>query len=265
MTGQAAVGTRNRPVALVTGPTAGIGKAFARGLAARGHDLVLVARDKARLDELAEELRSAHGTASEVLVADLADPESRKPVAERLAKGVDVLVNNAGLSSAREFWAVPSQELVDQVNVNVVAVTEFARAALGPMVAAGKGSVVNVASVAGFTPGRGSTYSAAKSFVITLTEGLAAGLAGTGVVVQACCPGFVRTEFHQRAGIDMSSTPEKAWLTPDEVVSQSLKDLEAGKLISVASARYKAVVAFATFLPRPLVRRIASRAGRGRT
>lgn len=261
MTGQSAA----RPVALITGPTAGIGKAFARSLAASGHDLVLVARDKARLDALAAELGAAHGTTSEVLVADLADPASRKPVAERLAKGVDLLVNNAGLANSGEFWVVPDQEIVDQVNVNVVAVTEFARAALAPMVAAGKGAVINVASVAGFTPGRGSTYSAAKAFVIALTEGLAAGLAGTGVVVQACCPGFVRTEFHQRAGIDMSSASEKSWVDADEVVSQSLKDLAAGKLISVASARYKALVAFATFAPRPLVRRIASRAGRGRT
>jgi hypothetical protein len=133
------------------------------------------------------------------------------------------------------------------------------------MVAAGKGAVVNVASVAGFMPGRGSTYSAAKAFVITLTEGLAAGLVGTGVRVQACCPGFVRTEFHKRAGIDMTATPEKAWLSVDEVVGQSLKDLEEGRLISVASLRYKAVVAFGTFLPRPLVRLLASRSGRGRT
>lgn len=254
-----------RPVALVTGPTAGIGKAFAKHLAARGYDLVLVARNEAALTELAQELKAAHGTTSEVLAADLADPASRKAVASRLGQGVDLLVNNAGLSSSQEFWKVPQQELVDQINVNVVAVTQFARAALAPMVEAGKGAVINVASVAGFMPGRGSTYSAAKSFVITLTEGLAAGLAGTGVAVQACCPGFVRTEFHQRAGIDMSSTPEKAWLTPDEVVEQSLADLAAGKLVSVASLRYRALVAFATFLPRPLVRRVASRSGRGRT
>jgi short-subunit dehydrogenase len=254
-----------RPIAMVTGPTAGLGEAYAKHLAARGYDLVLVARSTARLEALAQELTAAHGTTSEVLPADLALPASRAAVVERLAKGVDLLVNNAGLSSSQEFWKVPAQELVDQINVNVVAVAEFARAALGPMVASGKGAIINVASIAGFTPGRGSTYSAAKSFVITLTEGLAAGLVDTGVRVQACCPGFVRTEFHQRAGIDMSSTPDKAWLTADEVVEQSLKDLDSGKLISVASLRYKALVALATFLPRPLVRRAASRAGRGRT
>ncbi|WP_280265133.1 SDR family NAD(P)-dependent oxidoreductase [Nocardia wallacei] len=239
-----------RPVALITGPTSGIGAGYAERLASLGYDLVLVARDEQRLTALSEELRRRFDTRSEILPADLADGADRERVAARLDKGVEFLVNNAGFGLSGEFWSVDPARLQAQLDVNVTAVVQLTRAALPSMIAAAKGSVVNVASVAGLVPGRGSTYSASKAYVISLTEGLAGGLAGTGVRVQALCPGFVRTEFHRRAGIEMSSLPKPMWLSVDQVVAGSMHDLEKGRVISVPGVQYKALTAVAGLIPR---------------
>lgn len=256
----------NRPVALVTGPTSGLGAGFARQLARAGYDLVLVARDRARLEALAEEL-AAVGAASEVLVADLSTAQGRDAAVARAAAGVDFLVNNAGFGTSGEFWSADPALLQAQLDVNVTAVMHLTRAALPSMVAAGRGSIVNVASVAGLLAGRGSTYSASKAYVVSFTEGLAGGLAGTGVRIQALCPGFVRTEFHQRAGIDMSGTGDFLWLDVDDVVETSLKDLGRGKVVCVPGLQYKAITTVGRLLPKSLVRRTASSvaSARGRT
>jgi short-subunit dehydrogenase len=256
------------PTALVTGPTAGIGDAFARRLAADGYDLILVARDAARLEALAARVRAAHGVDVEVLVADLSLPAQRRPVVGRLQQApVDLLVNNAGFALSGEFWQLPYDTLHGQLEVNVTAVLELTRAAVPGMIERGSGSVINVASVAGLVPGRGSTYSASKAWVVSLSEGLSSGLAGTGVRVLALCPGFVRSEFHRRAGIDMTSTPSLAWLSPDFVVDTALKDLAADARISIPSLRYKALVVLSRLVPRRLARAVSSRVGnaRGRT
>ncbi|RMI28724.1 SDR family NAD(P)-dependent oxidoreductase [Nocardia stercoris] len=256
-----------RPVALITGPTSGIGAGFATRLAALGYDLVLVARSADRLAELATDLESRFGTRSQLLPADLSVSADRDLVCERLAEGVDFLVNNAGFGITGEFWTVEPAELQRQLDVNVTAVVQLTRAALPSMIAAAKGSVVNVASVAGLVPGRGSTYSASKAYVISFTEGLAGGLAGTGVRVQALCPGFVHTEFHQRAGIEMSSLPEQLWLTVDQVVAGSLADLDKDRVICVPGVQYKAITTIAGLIPRGLVGRLNRGLlnGRGRT
>lgn len=257
----------DRPVALVTGPTSGIGHGYATALAGLGYDLVLVARDQARLQTTADELHQRFGISASVLPADLAVAADREKVAARVADGVEFLVNNAGFAHVGEFWEVTAEALQAQLDVTVTAVVQLCRAALPPMIAAGKGTVVNVASVAGLIPGRGSTYSGAKAYVVSFSEGLAAGLQGTGVRMQALCPGFVRTEFHQRAGIDMSSLPAPLWLDVDTVVAGSLHDLAAGRVISVPGAQYKALATLCRFLPRRLVVRLNRDAlhGRGRT
>ncbi|MET9212401.1 MULTISPECIES: SDR family NAD(P)-dependent oxidoreductase [unclassified Nocardia] len=246
----------HRPVAMITGPTSGIGQGFAHRLASLGYDLVLVARNEERLRALADELGRRYATSAEVLVADLADDEDRARVAERAAQGLEFLVNNAGFAHSGEFWTLEPAELQAQLDVNVTSVLQLSRAALPAMIAAASGSIVNVASVAGLIPGRGSTYSASKAYVVSFSEGLAGGLAGTGVRVQALCPGFVHTEFHERAGIEMGSLPKRLWLDVDQVVDGCLQDLDSGKVISVPGVQYKVLTAVAGFVPRTLVTRL---------
>ena len=253
-----------RPVALITGPTSGLGAGYARRYARDGFDLVLVARDIARLDDLANELRASSGIDVEVLSADLAEADGRARVAERLAAGVQVLVNNAGFGTSGEFWTADPAVLQAQLDVNVTAVMQLTRAALPSMVAAAHGCVINIASVAGLLSGRGSTYSASKAWVVSFSEGLANGLTGSGVGIHAVCPGFVHTEFHARAGIDMKSIPSLMWLNVDDVISESLADIAKGKVISVPGIQYKALTTVGRLVPRGLVREMNKRVARGR-
>lgn len=253
-----------RPVALITGPTSGLGAGFARRYALDGYDLVLVARDVARLERLAAELHDEAGVNVEVLAADLAVAADRTTVADRLAEGVRVLVNNAGFGTSGEFWSADLEVLQAQLDVNVTAVMHLTRAALPPMLAARAGTVINVASVAGLLPGRGSTYSASKAWVISFSEGLANGLDGTGVGLHALCPGFVRTEFHERAGIDMEGTPSLLWLEVADVVRDCLADVAKGQVVIVPGVQYKVLTTAGRMVPRSLVRAATKVVGRGR-
>jgi uncharacterized protein len=253
-----------RPVALITGPTAGLGAGFAHRYATDGYDLVLVARDKQRLEQLAAELRADAGVGVEVLAADLAVAADRERVAARLAEGVQVLINNAGFGTSGEFWNVHYSLLQSQLDVNVTAVMQLTHAALPSMLEAGKGTVINVASVAGLLPGRGSTYSASKAWVVSFSEGLANGLAGTGVGVHVLCPGFVHTEFHDRAGIDMSGMPSWFWLEVPEVVRDTLAAVAKGEVVIIPGLQYKALTTAGRVAPRGLVRAATKVVGRGR-
>ena len=246
--------------ALVTGATAGIGAEFARQLAARGHDLVLVARDSARLDSAAEQLRRTYGVTVEVLPADLASDEGCARVEWRCGEGVDVLVNNAGLGTKGSFHEVDRDDEEHLLRLNVRAVMRLAHAALPGMVARGSGSIVNVSSVAGFAPGaRAATYSASKAWVTNFSESLHLQYAEQGVRVLALCPGFTRTEFHSRADMDTSGIPDRMWLQADDVVRTALQDLDAGRSLSVPGAQYKAIVAATRVIP-PSVQRTVLRA-----
>jgi uncharacterized protein len=242
--------------ALVTGPTAGIGLEFARQLAARDHDLVLVARNEERLEAVAADLRAAYGVTVEVLPADLADRAALAKVEARLAdpdRPVDVLVNNAGFGLKGKFLDNSIEQEQAHLDVLVVAVMRLCHAALGPMVARGSGQVVNVSSVAGFLP-RG-TYSAAKAYVTKFSEWAHREYAPQGVQVMALCPGFVRTEFHERMEVGRDSAPKFLWLEAPDLVTSALSDLEAGKAISVPSMRYKAIVTGARYIPSGLLQR----------
>lgn len=241
--------------ALVTGATAGIGREFALQLAARGDDVVLVARDVARLEALATELRSAHGVDVEVLPADLGRREDLGRVADRLAstdRAVDVLVNNAGYSLKKSFLDndVADEEAVFDVLTRAVLV--LSHAAGNAMRTRGRGAIINVSSVASLLTS--GTYSANKSYVSVFTEGLAAELTGSGVTATALCPGFTHTEFHERADVDMSKIPDFMWLDAPRLVRDALADVARGKVVSVPGRQYKAMYAALRVIPRPLVR-----------
>lgn len=241
--------------ALVTGASAGLGAEFARQLAAEGTSLVVVARDEARLRAMAEALH----VDVEVLPADLRDPAQLAAVEERLrAGGVDLLVNNAGLGTLKPFPESPVDAEMAMVDLHVTAVLRLTHAALGPMRAAGKGAVANIASLAGLVPGlAGSTYAGTKAFEIHFSESLHNLVRADGVTVTAVCPGFTRTEFHERAGITMSAVPEWSWMTAPDVVREALADVAAGRAMSVPGKGYTALAGLVGALPRPLVRRAA--------
>jgi short-subunit dehydrogenase len=263
---------RRVSTALVTGATAGIGNAFVRRLAKDRYDLVLVSRDRTRLDALAGEIRAAHGVRVEVLAADLSEDEGCRRVEARLAdrdRPVDVLVNNAGFTVHKRFVTGDIEDEERMLRVLVRAVLRLSRAAIPGMLERRHGAVINVSSVAGFLPQ--STYSAAKAWVTSFTQGLAGDVAGTRVRVLVLCPGYTHTEFHERAGIDMRRTPDWLWLDAEEVVDGAFAALARGVVVHVPGRQYKTIVALARHLPQRAwttvsrrLRRRARRPGAGR-
>jgi short-subunit dehydrogenase len=252
--------------ALVTGASAGIGREFCRQLAARGHDLVVVARDAARLDALAHELGSAHGVRVEVLSADLTRDEDVDRVAQRAATdpALAMLVNNAGFGTVGSLAAAPPEQQEAMLRLHVLAPMRLTRAALPGMLGRRRGAIINVSSVAGFLYSPGNVnYCASKAYLTSFTEGLALELSGTGVAAQALCPGFTHTEFHDRMGPDGAVRPRFMWLTAEEVVRASLRQIDRrGPVVCVPSLRYKLLVATLHVLPR---RAIGLVTGRRRT
>lgn len=247
--------------AVITGATAGIGYEFAAALAARGHDLVLVARDRARLEQTAEQLRSAHRIRVDTTAADLSDRAGMAIVEALLAdrdRPVEILVNNAGFSTHQSFAEGDLDAEQRMLDVLVTAVMRLTHAALPGMIARGSGAVLNVSSVAGWLPG--GTYSAAKAWVTTFSESLSGELRGTGVHVTAVCPGYTHTEFHQRAQMDVSGVREWMWLDARDVVAKALADVRRGREVSVAGRQYRALSVLARHLPRGVVRRATQRA-----
>lgn len=249
--------------ALITGATAGLGAAFARRLARDGHNLVLVARNTERLSDQATELHDRHGIEVSVLSADLATEDGIAAVEERLGDRkhpVDLLINNAGFANKGAYLDVPMSDELTMLKVHCEAVLRLTTAGVRQMRERGRGGVVNVASVAAFMP-RG-TYGASKAWVVQFTQGAAQDLAARGVRLMALCPGFVRTEFHQRAGMSVDGIPSWMWLEADRVVDAALKDLARGRTLCVPDPRYKTLIGASKLVPRGLLGRVSSTSGR---
>jgi hypothetical protein len=247
--------------ALITGASAGIGRAFAEGIAARRDDVVLVARDGSRLAELAADLERAHGITAETLPADLLARDGVAVVEARLRdeqRPVDLLVNNAGRGTFGRFAELDIELEVREVELNVLALMRLTRAALGAMEARGRGAILNVSSLAAYQPSPNSaTYGATKAFVNSFTHALHEEARGSGVHVMLVCPGYTHTEFHERAGLGPTSVPEFAWQTPDQVVRAAMRDLDRRRSLSIPGALNQAAAALASVAPAGISRRIA--------
>jgi uncharacterized protein len=251
--------------ALITGGTSGIGAAFARALAVRGDDLILVARDAERLATTATELKERYGVAVETITADIGVRADVQRVADRLASAeqpVDTLVNNAGFGMRAKLTDGDTAPHEYALDVMVSAVMILSAAAGAAMRQRGSGAIINVSSTAGFVAM--NHYSAIKAYVTTLTEVLASELAGSGVTAVALCPGYVRTEFHERASIRTGNIPRTMWLDADDLVAECLQDVAAGKVISIPSLRYKVLMLGARHAPRGVIRAASRRLRSGR-
>lgn len=258
---------RSRPLALVTGASAGLGRAFAERLARDGHDLVVVARREDRLEELAARLRRERRVSVEVLPADLTRKKGVRAVEERITAldAIELLVNNAGFGTIGRFAELDVDREEDEIRLNVIALVRLTHAALPRFLSRGRGAVLNVSSLAAFQPGPfNATYAATKAYVTSFTEALAEELRGTGVRVQALCPGFTRTEFQERAGIDVADLPEIAWMTAEEVVDSSLAALARGQVVHVPGRANRLAAGVMGLAPRAAFRRIAASVMRGR-
>lgn len=244
--------------ALVTGSSAGIGAEFSKLLAAQGYDLVLVARDRSRLAQQAQELSQLFPSIkTEILTADLSVPADVDRVASRIADSqnhINVLINNAGFGVNQRFSSGDLDKEQYMLDVLVGAVLRLTHAATNSMKQRGHGDIVIVSSVASFIAG--GTYSAAKAWATVFAESLSQELRGTGVRISALCPGFTHTEFHQRAGIDKNQIPSWMWLDARRMVAAGWRDHQRGKIVSVTGWQYKLLIAMTSVAPRAWVRKI---------
>jgi short-subunit dehydrogenase len=243
--------------ALVTGATAGIGESFVNLLAAKGYDLILVARDLPRLDAKAAQLRERFKIDVEVLSADLSIPAELQKVEVRLmdtANPVEVLINNAGFGIREGFLSSDVDQENQLLEVLVLAPMRLMHAVLPGMRERNSGTIINVSSVSGWIAG--GSYSAAKSYLTVLSESLHTELVGTNIRITALCPGFTHTEFHHRAKMKMSGLPGFMWLAADRVADDAWTASQAGKAVSIPGWQYGILAAIARFGPRPLVRKL---------
>jgi short-subunit dehydrogenase len=248
-----------RPLAVVTGASAGIGKVFCERLAGQGYDLIVAARNAGRLESLRAELEQRYGVAVEVFPADLTIDTDVSLLAERLTRSprLALLVNNAGFGTRGRLADASPAVQESMLRLHVIAPMRLTQAALPVLLRNRQGAILNVSSIASFIYSAGNVnYCATKAYLTTFSEGLAAELRGTGVKVQALCPGFTRSEFHQRMDADMSELPRWMWMSAASVVDTSLRALERGRpVVCIPGFRYKLVVLLVRLLPRGLLRR----------
>ena len=252
-----------RPLAVVTGASAGIGKTYCERLAARGHDLLLVARDAGRLQALKQELEQRYGVSVEVFPADLTIDTDVSLLAETLARSPNLalLVNNAGFGTRDTLADASPARQEAMLQLHAMAPLRLTQAALPVLLKRKRGAIVNVSSVASFVfSANNVNYCATKAYLTVFSEGLAAELAGTGVRVQALCPGFTRSEFHQRMGVDAREIPGWMWLSAKSVVDASLAALRRGwPVVCIPGLRYKLIVLLLRVTPRWLIGRVTGR------
>ena len=241
--------------ALVTGATSGIGESYSRLLAGNNYNIVLVARDLPRLQERAAALEAKFGISTHVIQADLATDEGCLRVEKYIAENqVDVLVNNAGFGTSKAFTMSTLEVEQQLLDVLVRTPMRLMHVALPLMKVRNNGIIINVSSVAGYIAG--GTYSASKSYLTVLSESLNTELSATNVKVSALCPGFTRTEFHQRGKMSMKGLPNFMWLNSDRLVEQSWRDALKGKAVSVPGWQYKLLVFIVETMPRSIVRKV---------
>jgi short-subunit dehydrogenase len=241
--------------ALVTGATAGIGESFTRLLAAKGFNLILVARDEARLHERAAGLKENFGAESVVIVADLATEAGCAKVEDYIrANEIEVLINNAGFGINKAFTMSDLAKEEEVLKVLVRTPMRLMHVALPAMKERNSGVVINVSSVASFIAG--GAYSASKAYLTVLSESLSTELSATNIKVSALCPGFTRTEFHQRGRMKMAGLPNFMWLNSDALVAKAWKDAVSGKPVSIPGWQYKTLMGVISLLPRSIVRRL---------
>ncbi len=248
--------------ALITGASSGLGAEYARQLAARGADVVLVARDKDALSSVGREIRKTYGVEVEILAADLLRPRQRAKVEARLSdpgRPIEVLVNNAGYGLPLAFERNDIEDEERHLQLHVEVPMRLIHAALGPMLARGSGRIINVASVAAFVPR--STYGAVKGWVVSFSRWANGRYGPKGVTLTAVCPGYTHTNFHERAGLPpgKEGIPDWMWLDARDVVAESLRDAARGRSVSVPSAKYKLLVALTRFAPAGLAARVGER------
>jgi short-subunit dehydrogenase len=262
--------TRNQPptllethgesrTALITGASSGIGAAFARQLAPIGYNLILVARREERLTAFAAELQRRYPIGTEVLVADLANAADIERIERRIAEleSLDLLINNAGFGAPGQFVEADLTTQLNMIHVHVVASVRLTRAALPGMIARDHGAIINLSSIASLVPIPGSaTYSASKAYLNVFSEALQAELIGTGVKIQALCPGFTHTGFHdtpEHKGFHRSRIPEAMWMSAEDVVTESLSALDRRQVIFVPGLKNRLVATGARNMPRSLL------------
>jgi uncharacterized protein len=250
-----------RPVVLVTGASAGIGRELALVFAGHGHDLVLVARTRSKLEALAREAWEVHGRRADVVAMDLTEPGAPQRLFDEVAAmglDVDVLVNNAGTGEVMKFAEADPDAIDRTVTLNVVALTRLTRLFVPPMVARGAGSVLNVASVAAFQPTPSmSVYGATKAFVLSLTEALSEEFSGSGVTVTALCPGFVDTDLVRHIGDSLGQpdfVPSFFMLDPVEVAREGYEACMKGEVVHINGRSYEWMVQWLRLQPRWFVR-----------
>lgn len=263
-----------RPLAIVTGASSGIGVEFARQLAARGYDLLLIARRQDRLTALAEELAKSHGAAAEALVADLTTDDGRAEAAERIASAANLalLVNNAGFGTQGAFADADLASQQQMHQLHILAIVDLTHAALGNFKRLGAGGardrgIINVSSIAGFEQAPFNvSYCATKAWINSFTKGLSMELAATGshVKMQALCPGFTYSEFHDVLKMDRRAIPKTLWLSAEFVVNASLRSFDRGSLFVIPDWRYRWLTRLIQATPGPLMRWISIRYARKR-